>query len=122
MRGRPEDVVRASRFSFFVMEHDMYPHVFKSNTPHFPPARTVAQRNRKPGAFRRWFRTAFHHWQRRKMIETLRGMDDRLLRDIGIDRSEIPRVVDGLTDRELSMRPVSSDVQVDPRWRGGRTA
>nr|WP_277988446.1 DUF1127 domain-containing protein [Salipiger thiooxidans] len=101
----------------------MHPHVFKSNTPHFPPPpRTASQRNRKPGAFRRWLRTAFHHWQRRKMIETLRGMDDRLLRDIGIDRSDIPRVVDGLTDRELSMRPVSSDVQLDARWRGGRTA
>ena len=49
-------------------------------------------------------------------------MDDRLLRDIGIDRSDIPRVVDGLTDRELSMRPVSSDAQVDARWRGGRMA
>ncbi|MBN8189996.1 DUF1127 domain-containing protein [Salipiger thiooxidans] len=56
------------------------------------------------------------------MIETLRGMDDRLLRDIGIDRSDIPRVVDDLTDRELSMRPVSPDVQVDVRWRGGRAA
>ena len=100
----------------------MHPHVFKSNTPHFPPPRTASQRNRKPGAFRRWLRTKFLRWQRRKMIETLRGMDDRLLRDIGIDRSDIPRVVDSLTDRELSMRPVSSDVQVDARWRGGRTA
>ncbi|WP_223306325.1 MULTISPECIES: DUF1127 domain-containing protein [Mameliella] len=100
----------------------MHPHVFKSNTHHFPLPRTASQRSRKPGAFRRWLRTAFHHWQRRKMIETLRGMDDRLLRDIGIDRSDIPRVVDGLADRELSMRPVSSDVQVDARWRGGRTA
>ena len=55
------------------------------------------------------------------MIKNLRGMDDRLLRDIGIDRSDIPRVVNALTDRELSMRPVSSDVQIDAQWRG-RTA
>ena len=103
------------------MEHDMHPHVFKSKTPHFPPPRTARQRNRKPGAFRRWLRTTFLQWQRRKMIKNLRGMDDRLLRDIGIDRSDIPRVVNALTDRELSMRPVSSDVQIDARWRG-RTA
>ena len=49
-------------------------------------------------------------------------VSDRLLSDIGVDRSDIPRVVDGLTDRELSMRPVSSDAQVDARWRGGRMA
>lgn len=100
----------------------MHPHVFKSNNHHFPPPRAASPRNRKPGAFRHWLQTAFHRWQRGKMIETLRGMDDRLLRDIGIDRSDIPRVVDGLTDCELSMRPVSSDVQVDARWRGCRTA
>ena len=100
----------------------MHPHVFKSNIPYFPPPRTTGQRNRKPGAFRRWLRTKLLQWQRQKMIETLQGMDDRLLRDIGIDRRDIPRVVDDLTDRELSMRPVSSDVQVDARWRGARTA
>ncbi|WP_353349823.1 DUF1127 domain-containing protein [Aquicoccus sp. SU-CL01552] len=100
----------------------MHPHLVKSDPPHFPRPRTASQRNRKPGAFRRWLRTTFLQWQRRKMIETLRGMDDRLLRDIGIDRSDIPRVVNGLTDRELSMRPVSPDVQVDARWRGGRAA
>jgi len=93
----------------------MRPHVFKSITHHFPPPRAASQRNRKPGAFRRWLRTTFLQWQRRKMIETLRGMDDRLLRDIGIGRSDIPRVVNGLTDRELSMRPVSSDVEIDAR-------
>ncbi|MGR3564619.1 MAG: DUF1127 domain-containing protein [Heliomarina sp.] len=104
------------------MEHDMHPHVFKSNTPHFPPPRTASQRNRKPGAFRRWLRTTFLQWQHRKMIETLRGMDDRLLRDIGIDRSDIPRVVDGLTERERRMRPVSSDVEHDYRRRRNQAA
>ncbi|MBO9457277.1 DUF1127 domain-containing protein [Paracoccus sp. R12_1] len=47
------------------------------------------------------------------MIEALRRMDDRMLRDIGIDRNEIPRVVNGFTDCELSMRPVSSHLDVD---------
>ncbi|WP_373310621.1 DUF1127 domain-containing protein [Seohaeicola zhoushanensis] len=114
--------MRASRFGFLVMENHMHPHAFKSITPHFPPRRTAGRNNRKPGAIRRWLRAVFHNWQRRKMIETLRSMDDRLLRDIGIERSDIPRVVDGLTDRELSMRPVSSVVQFDARWRDGRTA
>jgi len=100
----------------------MHPHVFKSNTHHFPPPRASSPRNRKPGAFRRWLRTTFLQWQRRKMIETLRGMDDRLLRDIGIDRSEIPELVRQFTDRELTMKPISRDGKIDTRRRGSHTA
>ncbi|WP_348524426.1 DUF1127 domain-containing protein [Paracoccus sp. R12_2] len=95
------------------MEHDMHPHVFKSDTPHFSSTRTTNQRNRTSRVLRHWLRNAFRRWQRRKMIEALRRMDDRMLRDIGIDRNEIPRVVNGFTDCELSMRPVSSHLDVD---------
>lgn len=56
------------------------------------------------------------------MIETLRGMDDRLLRDIGIDRSEIPELVRQFTDRELTMKPISRDGKIDTRRRGSHTA
>ena len=42
------------------------------------------------------------------MIAALEAMDDRLLRDIGIYRNDIPRVVDGLDDRELRMRPLAA--------------
>lgn len=50
----------------------------------------------KDGFLGRWFGNASRHWERRKMIATLEAMDDRLLRDIGVFRGEIPRLVDGL--------------------------
>lgn len=70
----------------------------------------AANRNAPPreSILRRWIRARVRAWQRRKMIAALHAMDDRLLRDIGIERSRIPEVVDGLDDRELRMRPVSS--------------
>ena len=95
----------------------MHPNMFKPSTPCFPANQILGQRNRKLGAFGEWFRTAFRNWERRKMIQTLQGMDDRLLHDIGIERSEIPRVVDGFTDRERAMRPVSPDVEQNYRLR-----
>ncbi len=42
------------------------------------------------------------------MIAALEAMDDLLLRDIGIYRNDIPRIVDGLDDRELRMRPLAA--------------
>lgn len=56
--------------------------------------------------FRRWFAAAHRRWQRRRMIAALQAMDDRLLRDIGIHRGEIGRVVDRFDDRELGMTPL----------------
>ena len=105
--------MRASRFSFLDTEHDMDPQIFKSYTLPFPAHRTARQRNRTSQAVRRWLGTAFRRWQRRKLIEALRRMDDRMLRDIGIDRSDLSRVVDGFMDRKPRMRPVSSHVDVD---------
>lgn len=55
----------------------------------------------------RWFNAAVRNWKRRKMIAALRAMDDRLLRDIGILRADIPRVAAGFSDRELGMVPVA---------------
>ena len=60
------------------------------------------------GLLRRMFRRAVRNWQRRKMIAKLEAMDDRLLRDIGLHRGEIRRLVDGFDDRELGMVPVTS--------------
>ncbi|MCL3883179.1 DUF1127 domain-containing protein [Marivita sp. GX14005] len=62
---------------------------------------------RKAGTLRRWLGRAFRRWQRQRMIAAFAAMDDRLLRDIGISRSDIPRVVDSLDDRELRMVPVA---------------
>lgn len=60
------------------------------------------------GAFRTWFRSAYRHWQRNKMIAAFQSLDDATLRDIGVERSEIPSVVDGLDDLELRMAPVAA--------------
>ncbi len=38
----------------------------------------------------------FKRWQRRKAIADLERLSDRVLRDIGISRNDIPRVVDGM--------------------------
>ena len=59
------------------------------------------------GAITRWLRASFRKWRRRKMIASLCALDDRILWDIGIHRSEIERAVDGLNDAELRMRPVA---------------
>lgn len=100
----------------------MHPTMHKPNISPFPQARISAQRDRRAGPVRGWLRAAFINWERRKMIETLRAMDDHLLRDIGIDRSDIPRVVDGFTEREIRMRPVSSEVEHDYRRRREQAA
>lgn len=69
----------------------------------------VARINREEsgGLFRRWLSAISRQWRRRSMIAALESLDDRLLRDIGLHRSDIPRVVDGLDDRELRMAPVA---------------
>ena len=90
----------------------------------FPPIRawledlhayhTARPRPPRPaGPVRRWLAAALRRWQRRKMIAALGAMDDRMLRDIGIDRADIPRVVEGFSDRELRMAPLAETR--DPR-------
>lgn len=49
-----------------------------------------------------WLVTAY---QRQRAIERMSGLRDHLLRDIGIDRDEIPDAVDGLISR--SSMPVA---------------
>ncbi|PVA10365.1 hypothetical protein DC366_09000 [Pelagivirga sediminicola] len=56
---------------------------------------------------RDWMRNAIRNWRRRKMIATFEAMDDNLLGEIGIERAEIPRVVESLDMRELRMRPLA---------------
>ena len=57
------------------------------------------------GAIRLWLAGALRQWQRKKMIAALQAMDNRLLNDIGIERCNIERVVDGFDGRELRMVP-----------------
>lgn len=76
-------------------------------------------RNSKDGAARailkdegknfilRWWKNAVRSWQRRKMIAALRGLDDQILRDIGIHPMEIESFVDSLNGAELRMTPIA---------------
>lgn len=74
-------------------------------------ASVVARDNNYPpmkdGVLQRWSRAITNNWKRRKMIGALRAMDDRLLRDIGIYRNDIERVVDGFNERELRIVPIA---------------
>lgn len=59
------------------------------------------------GFWRGLIGAAMRNWQRRKMIAAFDAMDDRLLRDIGINRRDIRRVVSRFDDRELGMVPIA---------------
>lgn len=70
------------------------------------------------GVLRRLLRSAVQNWRRRNMIATFESMDDYLLRDIGINRSDIARFVDGLDEHEIRMAPpvpLSADIIEDQR-------
>ncbi|SMX48782.1 DUF1127 domain-containing protein [Maliponia aquimaris] len=76
-----------------------------------PYERAFRKRAKAGEVLRRWLSAATRDWQRRKMIAALSAMDDRLLRDIGIYRNDIARVVDGFIDRELRMTPVAENAR-----------
>lgn len=78
---------------------------------HSGPDRTT-----KVGLIRRWLNLSIRKWQRRRMIAALSAMDTRLLQDIGVERCDIERVVDGFDERELRMVPLAPSyrsVEVD---------
>ena len=58
------------------------------------------------GGFVRWFgncaTSVASYWARREAIKTLRQLDDRALRDIGISRSHIEAAVGGALDQDVS--------------------
>ena len=73
-------------------------------TTTFSPAARPAIRS-SGGLARRiegWTYALITHWDRRVAIKTLRGLDDRALRDIGIVRSQIEAAVDGALNLELA--------------------
>ena len=110
--------VQTSQFNFLDMERVMPPCTLKPGTSgpsQSPSVHTRGGDRSKTGALCDWLRSAFRTWQRHKMMATLHGLDDRLLHDMGIDRRDIPKVVDQLTGRELRMRPVSPDVEHQDR-------
>ena len=66
----------------------------------------ASSQSRSENRFRPLAQVVMHglkRWQRHKAIADLERLDDRVLRDIGISRNDIPRVVDGmLPEREVS--------------------
>lgn len=78
-----------------------------SRLPSLPSARVHHKRTRADKALRRWLQSVNRWWKRRRMIAAFEAMDDPLLQDIGIFRGDIPRVVDGFSDRELRMVPLA---------------
>ena len=56
---------------------------------------------------RRWLTPLVTKWRRRKIVGALEMMDTRLLRDMGIERCDIKRIVEGFDQRELRMVPLA---------------
>lgn len=86
----------------------MHPYLSNRNylSPSLPYTRAYRNRFHTIGFLRRLIQRGVRQWKRRKMIAALKAMNDRLLHDIGIDRSEIENIVAGFDDRELGMNPV----------------
>lgn len=88
----------------------MHSNLSHLNYPPQPVPQAARHRAEIPGegnSIRRWLARAIRQWQRRKMIASFEAMDDRLLRDIGVCRSDIHRLVQGFDARELRMAPVA---------------
>jgi len=66
-----------------------------------------AHRTADPGLVRRLAGGIVRRWQHRRTIAAMEAMEDWVLRDIGLDRADIPGAVAGLTDRELRMNPLA---------------
>ena len=63
----------------------------------------------KDGAsrIRHWMSAASKQRKMYQMRAVLSALDNRTLADIGIHRSDIPRVVAGFSPRELGMEPIA---------------
>ncbi|QPC92974.1 DUF1127 domain-containing protein [Mesorhizobium sp. INR15] len=62
------------------------------------------QRAAKKLEFLRWLiLVPFEGRQRRKAVAELERLDDRMLADIGILRSEIPQVIDGIGSQKVEL-------------------
>lgn len=90
----------------------MFPHLALRHD--FTAAAPSHRQTRRPmgrsgdGLLRRWLQAAHRHWRRRDMITTFEAMNDRALRDIGIYRGDIRRLVKEFDDRDLGLMPRAS--------------
>ncbi len=87
-------------------------------SPAAPYAGAIRQRGRVARIIGDLGRSLYRRWQRRKMIDALQALDDRLLHDMGIRRGEIRYVVGRFTDEELGMTPVSRATAATPEADG----
>lgn len=77
------------------------------STPHSsdPTSRDIGSKS-SGGGFRHWLRSRFHLWQAHRMTVELHRLDDRMLSDIGLRRSDISRMVHDLGHRGCPAVPV----------------
>lgn len=78
-----------------------------------PSARCRGAANDKGGLLRRWLRAAARRRRQRRTIATLQGLDDRMLADIGLRRSDIPGAVETFGAHELRMVPVAKSIRAE---------
>ncbi len=71
------------------------------------PRRNKVYAPAKDGLLRRSLRSIYQRWNRRRMIAELHSMNDRMLRDMGIYRNDIERVVNDFEQRDLLAVPAA---------------
>jgi uncharacterized protein YjiS (DUF1127 family) len=92
------------------MENDMSHGNYVS--PSLAHRGAIRKRLKVARIFNRWLGGVARKWERQRTIAALEALNDRLLLDIGIRRSEIRQVVDSLTDRELRKEPLARSTSI----------
>ncbi|RKF12741.1 DUF1127 domain-containing protein [Roseovarius spongiae] len=72
------------------------------------------------GIFERLIRSAERAWKRRETAKELHALTDWELRDIGIHRADIPRVVRQSDERAQDARPAASRATAGTPAQGNR--
>ncbi len=72
------------------------------------------------GILDRWLRAAIRRHRRRQTIAALEALDDWTMKDIGIYRGDIHRLVAGFSDIELGMRAPAPHRRVRDTDAGGQ--
>lgn len=83
---------------------------------HHPFLQQAAKARAAPksgSSIRYWIGAVVRNWQRRKMIAALHALEDRTLRDIGMERCDIEEVVEMFNERELCMVPLEPSDQAE---------
>ncbi|MDN5786592.1 DUF1127 domain-containing protein [Pseudorhodobacter sp.] len=85
-----------------------------------PNATSIQQEpsNDDVGRFHRWLLAATREWQRNRTNAVLKGLDDRTLADIGIQRSDIPDLAASLATHALAMSPAAKAMRVEDVKKG----